>query len=108
MQPSQPGWRVALTAALAAGLAGCGASQAAAPAAAPPLVQVAAVAQRDVPLASEWNASLDGYVNAQIQPHLSGYLTRQDYREGSVVRRGQVLFEIDPRPFQAALDQARA
>ncbi|HUX66860.1 MAG TPA: efflux RND transporter periplasmic adaptor subunit [Terriglobales bacterium] len=99
---------MALTAALAAGLAGCGASQAAAPAAAPPLVQVAAVAQRDVPLASEWNASLDGYVNAQIQPHLSGYLTRQDYREGSVVRRGQVLFEIDPRPFQAALDQARA
>ena len=50
---------------------------------------------------------MDGYVNAQIQPHVSGYLVRQDYREGSVVRKGEVLFEIDPRPFQATLDQAQ-
>jgi membrane fusion protein (multidrug efflux system) len=49
---------------------------------------------------------MDGYVNAQIQPHVSGYLVRQDYREGSVVHKGQVLFEIDPRPFQATLDQS--
>ena len=63
--------------------------------------------QRDVPLTSEWIASLDGYVNAQIQPHVSGYLIRQDYREGSLVHKGEVLFEIDPRPFQAALDQAQ-
>ncbi len=103
------GGRLALAAAaLAVGLAGCGAAPQAAPAAAPPLVQVAAVAQRDVPIVGQWNATLDGYVNARIQPHLTGYLVRQDYREGSVVRRGQVLFEIDPRPFQAALDQAQA
>jgi membrane fusion protein (multidrug efflux system) len=51
---------------------------------------------------------MDGYVNAQIQPHVSGYLIRQDYREGSVVHNGEVLFEIDPRPFQAVLDQSDA
>jgi membrane fusion protein (multidrug efflux system) len=51
--------------------------------------------------------TLEGYVNAQIQPHVSGYLIRQDYQEGGFVRQGQVLFEIDPRPFQAALDQAK-
>jgi membrane fusion protein (multidrug efflux system) len=71
-------------------------------------VQVAVVQSRDVPLTSEWIASLDGYVNAQIQPHVSGYLIRQEYREGSAVRKGDVLFEIDPRPFQAALDQSQA
>ena len=49
----------------------------------------------------------EGYVNAQIQPQVSGYLIRQDYREGALVRKGQLLFEIDPRPFQAALDQAK-
>lgn len=72
-----------------------------------PTVQVAPVQQRDVPLTSEWIASMDGYVNAQIQPHVSGYLVRQDYREGSFVHKGDVLFEIDPRPFQAALDQSK-
>jgi RND family efflux transporter MFP subunit len=77
-------------------------------AAAPPTVQVAVVEQRDVTLISEWIASMDGYVNARIQPHVSGYLIRQNYREGSFVRKGDVLFEIDPRPFQAALDQSRA
>lgn len=51
--------------------------------------------------------TLEGYVNAQIQPHVSGYLIRKDYQEGGFVREGQVLFEIDPRPFQAALDQAK-
>jgi RND family efflux transporter MFP subunit len=54
-----------------------------------------------------WVATLDGYVNAQIEPQVSGYLIVQDYREGSAVRKGQVLFEIDPRPFQALLDQAK-
>ena len=72
-----------------------------------PTVQVAPVQQRDVPLTSEWIASMDGYVNAQIQPHVSGYLVKQNYREGSFVRKGEVLFEIDPRPFQAALDQSK-
>jgi membrane fusion protein (multidrug efflux system) len=55
----------------------------------------------------DWVAVLDGYVNAQIEPQVSGYLIKQDYREGSVVSKGQVLFEIDPRPFQATLDQAK-
>jgi RND family efflux transporter MFP subunit len=74
--------------------------------AAPPQVSVATVEQRDVPLYGDWVATLDGYVNAQIQPQVSGYLIKQDYREGSVVQGGQVLFEIDPRPFQAILNQA--
>jgi len=65
------------------------------------------VIQQDVPIYSEWVAILDGYVNAQIQPHVSGYIIRQNYKEGSVVRKGEVLFEIDPRPFKAALDQAK-
>jgi RND family efflux transporter MFP subunit len=84
------------------------ASTATAPPPPPPLVQVAPVVQKDVPIYSEWVAILDGYVNAQIQPHVSGYIIRQNYREGSVVNKGDVLFEIDPRPFRAALDQAKA
>ena len=63
--------------------------------------------QTNVPLTGEWVGTLDGYVNAQIQPQASGYLIRQDYREGSQVEKDQVLFEIDPRPFEAALDQAQ-
>jgi membrane fusion protein (multidrug efflux system) len=69
-------------------------------------VTVALVEQRDVSLYGDWVATLDGFVNAQIQPQVSGYLIQQDYREGSVVQSGQILFEIDPRPFQATLDQA--
>jgi membrane fusion protein, multidrug efflux system len=91
---------------LAVGIAGCGSG--AAPAGGPPpTVQVVPVQQKDVSLNSEWIATMDGYVNAQIQPHVSGYLVRQNYREGSVVRKGDVLFEIDPRPFQATFDQAQ-
>lgn len=69
-------------------------------------VTVSAVEQRDVSLYGDWVATLDGFVNAQIQPQVSGYMIQQDYREGSVVQSGEVLFEIDPRPFQATLDQA--
>jgi RND family efflux transporter MFP subunit len=72
-----------------------------------PVVEVAPVIQKDVPLQGEWVGTLEGYVNAQIQPQVSGYLIRQEYREGSLVRKGQILFEIDPRPFQAVLDQAK-
>jgi RND family efflux transporter MFP subunit len=72
---------------------------------APMPVTVATVEQRDVSLYGEWVATLDGFVNAQIQPQVSGYMIKQDYREGSVVQSGEVLFEIDPRPFQATLDQ---
>jgi membrane fusion protein (multidrug efflux system) len=74
----------------------------------PAQVEVAGVVQRDVPIYGEWVATLDGYVNAQVQPHVSGYLVKQDYQEGSVVQKDQVLFEIDPRPFQAVLDMAQA
>jgi len=73
-----------------------------------PDVEVTEIVQKDVPIVSEWVAVLDGFVNAQIQPRVSGYVIRQDYKEGSVVKQGQVLFEIDPRPFKAALDQAKA
>ena len=70
-------------------------------------VTVVRAAQSDVPITGEWVGTLDGYVNAQIQPQANGYLIRQDYREGSQVQEGQVLFEIDPRPFEAALQQAQ-
>ena len=72
-----------------------------------PEVRVATVIQQDVPVYNEWVATLDGYVNAQIRPQVSGYIIKQDYKEGSLVGKGQVLFEIDPRPFQAALDRAK-
>jgi membrane fusion protein (multidrug efflux system) len=72
-----------------------------------PEVEVATVEQRDVPVYSEWVATLDGYVNAQMQPQVSGYIIKQDYKEGSLVHKGEVLFEIDPRPFQATLDRAK-
>jgi len=70
-------------------------------------VLVAPPIQQDVPVHDEWVATLDGYVNAEIHPQVSGYIIKQDYKEGSVVRRGQVLFEIDPRPFHATLDRAK-
>jgi RND family efflux transporter MFP subunit len=73
----------------------------------PPVVEVVPVIQKDVPVQGEWVGTLEGYVNAQIQPQVSGYLIRQDYHEGGFVRKGQLLFEIDPRPFQAVLDQAK-
>jgi RND family efflux transporter MFP subunit len=86
---------------------GCG-KTIAAPAIPVPEVEVASVVQKDVPIVSEWVATLDGYVNAQIQPQVTGYILRQTYKEGSFVRKGQILFHIDPRPFQAVLDQANA
>ncbi len=73
----------------------------------PPVVEVAPVIQKNVPVQGEWVGTLEGYVNAQIQPQVSGYLIRQDYHEGAFVKKGQLLFEIDPRPFQAVLDQAK-
>jgi len=85
---------------------GCGRTQAAAAPPAPE-VRVTPVTQQDVPVYSEWVATLDGYVNAQIRPQVSGYIIKQNYKEGSLVRKGQVLFEIDPRPFKASLDRAK-
>lgn len=86
---------------------GCTSKSAPPPAMPPPKVGVVDVKQQDVEIFGEWVATLDGYVNANIQPQVSGYLIRQTYREGTAVRKGDVLFEIDPRPFQAALDQAK-
>jgi RND family efflux transporter MFP subunit len=73
---------------------------------APPDVMVAQVEQKDVPMYGEWIGTLDGFVNADVRAQVTGYLVRQDYKEGAFVREGQLLFEIDPRSFQAALDQA--
>jgi RND family efflux transporter MFP subunit len=86
---------------------GCQSQRAAAP---PPVaeVEVSSVVQKDVPIYGEWVATLDGYVNAQIQPQVTGYIVDQTYKEGSFVRKGQILFQIDTRPFQAILDQAKA
>ena len=69
-------------------------------------VVVTPVKQENVPIYREWVATTDGMVNAEIKAQVTGYLLRQDYKEGSLVKKGQLLFEIDPRPFQAALDQA--
>jgi membrane fusion protein (multidrug efflux system) len=75
---------------------------------APPLeVAVAPVQQKDVPVYREWIGTLDGLVNADIKAEVSGYLVQQAYTEGTFVKQGQLLFQIDPRPFQAAVDQAR-
>jgi RND family efflux transporter MFP subunit len=72
-----------------------------------PVVEVASVEQRDVPIYGEWIGTLTGQVNADVKAQVTGYLHTRNYKEGSFVRKGQVLFEIDPRPFQASLDQAR-
>src|SRR5215468_4142987 len=72
-----------------------------------PVVEVATVAQADVPIIHEWIGVLDGLVNAQIRAQVTGYLLTQNYREGDPIKKGDLLFEIDPRPFKAALDQAK-
>lgn len=72
-----------------------------------PEVEVATVAVQDVPITKEWVGTLDGRVNAQIRAQVSGYLMKQNYTEGTFVQKGQLLFEIDPRPFQAALNLAK-
>jgi RND family efflux transporter MFP subunit len=73
----------------------------------PPVVEVAQVETRDVPVYGEWIGTLTGQVNANIRAQVTGYLLTRNYKEGSYVRKGQLLFQIDPRPFQAALDQAK-
>jgi RND family efflux transporter MFP subunit len=73
----------------------------------PPVVDVVEVLQQDVPITREWVATMDGFVNAQIRAQVSGYLLKQNYTNGSYVTKGTLLFQIDPRPFQAALEQAK-
>jgi RND family efflux transporter MFP subunit len=72
-----------------------------------PDVEVVQVEQKDVPIFGEWIGTLDGLVNADVRAQVSGYILRQGYQEGAFVKKGQLLFEIDPRPFQAAVDQAQ-
>ncbi len=90
------------------GLTGCARSSQAAIKLPDTDVLVASPIQRDVPVHNEWVATTDGYVNAEIRPQVAGYIIRQDYKEGAFVHKGEVLFEIDPRPFQATLDHAKA
>jgi len=73
----------------------------------PLTVEVVDVIKKDVPVYSEWIASTDGSVNATIRAQIQGYLTKQNYKEGDLVKKGQILFEIDPRPFEAVLEQAK-
>jgi membrane fusion protein (multidrug efflux system) len=99
----------ALFALLSIGFASaCNQSQAAPTVPPPPTVSVIELAPETVPLVTEWVATLDGFVNAQVRPQVSGYLVKTTYREGSLVRKGDVLFEIDPRPFEIAVAQTEA
>ena len=84
---------------------GCGKSDPPKPP--PPDVEVVRVEQKDVPIWKEWIGTLDGLVNAQIKPQVTGYLLRQTYTDGAFVKKGQLLFEIDARTFQAALDRTK-
>jgi RND family efflux transporter MFP subunit len=73
----------------------------------PPTVEVTTVAQSDVPIYHDWIGVLDGFVNAHIRAQVTGYLQSQSYKEGDPIKKGDLLFEIDPRPFKALLDQAK-
>src|SRR5207253_2357577 len=75
------------------------------PAPPPPDVLVTAAVQKDVPIYSEWVGTTVGFVNAQVMPRVQGYLLKQDYQDGAYVTADQLLFEIDDRPYKAALDQ---
>src|SRR6266478_4069540 len=100
--------RMALVvAAMAINLTSCSRTSAGAAEPTPPEVEVAAVEQKDIPVYREWIGTLDGMVNAAIRAQVTGYLLTQDYSEGSFVKKGQLLFQIDPRPLQAAADQAK-
>jgi membrane fusion protein (multidrug efflux system) len=96
--------KILLAAAAFLCFAGCKEKPRAAPP--PPLVEVTPVTQADVPIYHEWVGTLDGLVNATIRAQVTGYLLAQNYREGDAIKKGDMLFEIDPRPFQAVLDQA--
>ncbi len=85
---------------------GCG-ERPSTPSLPPPRVEVTPVLQRDVPIMQEWVANVDGFVNADIRPQVTGYLIKQTYKEGTFVKKEQVLFEIDPQPLRASLEQAQ-
>ena len=98
---------LALAAGLLGATAGCSPKTNAGAPPPPPEVEVTTIQQRDVPIYQEWIGTLDGLVDADIKAEVSGYLIQQMYQEGSFVRKGTPLFQIDPRPFQASLDQAQ-
>ena len=98
-------WTAGMAAAILLAPACANRTSAAAPAL--PEVEVTPVEQRDVPVYHEWIGTLNGLVNADVKAQVTGYLSSQNYSEGSFVRKGQLLFQIDPRPFQAAVDQAQ-
>ena len=104
---SNPAWTL-LAIGLSALAAGCSRGAAGEASPQPLEVRVVQAVQKDVPIYKEWIGTLDGLVNADIKAQVSGYLVEQAYTEGSFVRKGQLLFQIDPRPFQATLDQANA
>jgi len=106
-QPVGPVAALALALALAVSLAACG-KEKAKPAPAPPKVVVTKAIQRDEPITHEWIGTTQGDVNADIRPKVEGYLLRRTYAEGGLVKSGDLLFEIDPRQFQAQLNQALA
>ena len=92
---------------LAVAAAGCGNSRAVGPPPAP-VVKVEPVVERDVPISAEWVGTLVGYIDARVRARVSGHLVTQNYTEGSLVKSGDLLFQVDPRPFQTAVDQADA
>ena len=103
---SLPSWLACLITLSVLTLPGCRKEEKAAPQA--PFVAVVEVVQKNVPIYSEWVGALDGNVNAIIRAEVTGYLIKQNYQNGDLVRKGQLLFEIDPRLYEAALDQAKA
>jgi RND family efflux transporter MFP subunit len=104
-QPFGIGLAACLIGISAAVSVGCSSSSQGAKTSEPPVVEVVQVEQKDVPIYNEWIGTVDGLVNADIKAQVSGYLMKQDYTEGSYVQKGQLLFEIDPRPFQAVVEQ---
>lgn len=96
-----------LLAGIAFGLTGCGGKEETA-APPPPEVLVTEAAAKDVPVYKEWIGTLDGSENAEIRAKVQGYLIKRDYKEGSLVKKGALLFQIDPRPFEAALAEAKS
>jgi len=108
LKPKQVAWMMgALVAAILVNLAVHSGAKASVQPSSSPLVEVATVEQKDVPVYGEWIGTLAGQVNADVKAQVTGYLLTRKYNEGSYVKKGQLLFEIDPRPFQAALDQAK-
>ncbi|EXI81180.1 MAG: Acriflavine resistance protein A precursor [Candidatus Accumulibacter sp. BA-94] len=104
--PYRPlGMAAAVVGLLLVAATGCSEKKAAAPMV--PVVEVVQVVQKDVPIYMEWVGTMDGNINAVIRPQVTGYLIRQNYREGDLVQKGQPLFEIDPRTFEAAVDEAK-